>query len=140
MKKQSKPKAIICDMDGTLAIRSERGIFEFENSWKDSLNLPVFQIVQMFSCNYEIVILTGRQNKFREVTLRWLNDKKIPYNQLVMRETGDGRSHSLVKKELYKEFVEPYHDVLFVLDDAQEDVDMWRKEVFLTCFQPNYGV
>ena len=44
-----------------------------------------------------------------------------------------------VKIDMYNQFVKDKFDVEFVLDDRNQVVDMWRKELNLKCFQVNYG-
>ena len=61
------------------------------------------------------------------------------YKKLVMRKTGDYRKDSIVKREMFEEHIEGKYNVLFVLDDRNQVVDMWRKELGLTCLQCNYG-
>jgi len=40
---------------------------------------------------------------------------------------------------MYERLVPGTYDVLLVLDDRNQVVDMWRKELGLTCFQVDYG-
>jgi hypothetical protein len=56
-----------------------------------------------------------------------------------MRRTGDRRKDSVVKRQMYERTVAGKYDVLFVLDDRNQVVDMWRKELNLACFQVDYG-
>jgi hypothetical protein len=56
-----------------------------------------------------------------------------------MRRTGDRRKDSKVKREMYERTVPGTYDVLLVLDDRNQVVDMWRKELGLPCFQVDYG-
>jgi len=48
-------------------------------------------------------------------------------------------SPTAVDKEIYKAKIEPNYDVYLVLDDRNQVVDMWRKELQLPCFQVWYG-
>ena len=52
MKPQSIPKvnktAIICDIDGTLAIRGDRGPYEHERASEDTLNAPVKNLLNIY--------------------------------------------------------------------------------------------
>jgi len=45
----------------------------------------------------------------------------------------------LLKKELYDAHVKDKYDVLFVLDDRDQVVNMWRNELGLACFQVANG-
>ena len=56
-----------------------------------------------------------------------------------MRKTGDNRKDSIIKKEIYEKYLKPmnYH-VLFILDDRNQVVEMWR-EMGFTVFQVAEG-
>ncbi len=56
-----------------------------------------------------------------------------------MREDGDRRKDIVFKKEIYHEFLKDAYDVIFVLEDRDRTVHMWRKEIGLTCLQVDYG-
>jgi len=56
----------------------------------------------------------------------WLYKHSLPIDLLIMREGGDQRIDSTVKQEMYFEQIEPYFNVLLVVDDRQQVVDMWR--------------
>ena len=51
----------------------------------------------------------------------------IPYKQLYMRKTGDKRDDTIVKEEIFKEFIEPEYIVLGVIDDRNKVVRMWER-------------
>jgi hypothetical protein len=51
-----------------------------------------------------------------------------------MRKTGDHRKDYVVKKEIHRKLIKPKYEVLFVLEDRNQAVNMWRQEG-LTCLQ-----
>jgi hypothetical protein len=51
-----------------------------------------------------------------------------------MRKTDDNRKDCIVKKEIYETFIKDKYNVLFVMDDRNQVVNMWREQG-LTCFQ-----
>ena len=51
-----------------------------------------------------------------------------------MRKNGDFRKDFIIKKEIYEKFIKPKYEVLFVLEDRDQAVKMWREEG-LTCLQ-----
>jgi hypothetical protein len=57
---------------------------------------------------------------------------------LLMRREKDHRDDTIVKKEMYEDVVEGIHEVLFVLDDRDKVVKMWRG-LGLKCFQVAEG-
>jgi len=51
-----------------------------------------------------------------------------------MRPTGDNRKDAIVKREIFDREIRDRYRILFVLDDRNQVVDMWR-ELGLTCLQ-----
>lgn len=56
-----------------------------------------------------------------------------------MRQSKDFRKDSVIKKEIFESKIKDKYFIEFVLDDRHQVVDLWRKELKLTCFQMNYG-
>ena len=67
------------------------------------------------------VICTGRKEKNRAVTERWLRNN-IPYQSLYMRQDDDNRSAVEVKRELFQQIKEAYDECAFALVDDDDDV------------------
>lgn len=140
-------KYLICDLDGTLCdITHRRHFMEqpkkdwesfFKNIDKDKLNNAVHFLLSQLT-ETDIIFVTGRMEKYREVTEKWL--KRYGYTQpLFMRKDGDYRQDYEVKEELYREIIHPlYGKPQFVLDDRDQVVNMWRS-LDIDCFQVNYG-
>lgn len=132
-------KAVICDVDGTLAKMNGRTPFEWDRVDSDLPIESVINLVNIFHGHgHEVVIMSGRSDKCYNKTLDWLLNNLtlkhgVPFN-LFMRKDGDYRKDSEVKKELYQEFVEPKWDVAYVIDDRNQVVKMWR-ELGLTVLQ-----
>lgn len=134
------PKAILCDLDGTLALLNGRNPFDATDCDKDVLNGPVAHILSTYKQGgYAILLLSGRQDKHRDATLRFLEQHGIAYDMLQMRITGDDRKDAIVKKQLFDETIRDKYYIEFVLDDRNQVVDMWRDELKLPCFQVYYG-
>jgi len=137
-----KPKVILCDIDGTLALLGERDRFD-PTTGEDTLNYPIANILQVYDNQQvipvELILITGREDKYRIATEEWLKKHKIThYKKLLMRRTSDFRKDFVVKKELYEKEIKNNYDVLFVLEDRDQVVKMWR-ELGLTCLQVAYG-
>jgi hypothetical protein len=132
-----KPKAIICDIDGTIALRQAlgRGPYDMTRVSEDLLNLPVALIVRaMYSVGYTIVFSSGRDESARYATHQWLEEEVgIMHFDLLMRDIGDVRDDATIKKEML-DSVRALYDVAFALDDRNRVVDMWRAEG-VPCFQ-----
>jgi predicted kinase len=132
------PPAIICDLDGTLALLNGRNPYDAASCEDDVLNLPVYEILTRVGEDKTILLVSGREGKFKPQTERWLKANAVRYDALIMRETGDTRKDSVIKKEIYDTRIKPNYNVQFVLDDRNQVVDMWRSEG-LTCLQVDYG-
>lgn len=146
---------IICDLDGTLA-NCEHRVHHVRNkpkNWdafyagaiKDTTNFPVLNLLHTYlsadaGINYHLIFCSGRPERCREDTEWWLQNvchlSPDGYT-LLMRKDGDYRADYIVKQEILDEHIDKSR-VLFVLDDRQQVVDMWRRNG-LTCFQVAEG-
>ncbi len=134
------PSAILCDLDGTLAIIHDRSPFDSVRCETDLLNEPIAEIIKNYaSLGVKVILMSGRDEAARRPTTNWLAYNRIPYNALFMRAAGDARKDAVVKKELYEAHVRGQYFVKFVLDDRNQVVDLWRLELGLPCLQVNYG-
>jgi hypothetical protein len=134
------PPAILCELDGTLAIIHNRSPFDSLRCETDLLNEPIAEILKNYAkIGVKIILMSGRDQTSRRPTTNWLTYNRIPYDILFMRDTGDTRKDSVVKKELYEAHVKGHYFVKFVLDDRNQVVDIWSLELGLPCLQVNYG-
>ncbi|MEL6989627.1 MAG: polynucleotide kinase, partial [Bacteroidota bacterium] len=134
------PKAIICDLDGTLALMNGRDPFMAKNCDQDLLNTPVADLVKLKAKEgCKILLFSGRSEEYKAPTLEWLSRYEIPYELLRMRKVKDNRKDSIVKKEFFEEEVSGKYNIEFVLDDRNQVVDLWRDDLGLACFQVYYG-
>jgi hypothetical protein len=146
-------KAIICDLDGTLALKHDgRSWYDASTSDLDNPNKPVLALLRFVQeANWhglnteqdcQIIFLSGRQEKDREPTEKFLEKHRLNRYPLFMRTTDDFRNDTIIKKELYEENIKGNYEILFVLDDRNSEkcpvVDMWR-ELGLACFQVAEG-
>lgn len=129
----SKEAAIICDLDGTLAIHNGRSPYDTSKCDTDILCNEVASILTNMVGH--VIFVSGRDEKFRDKTKAWLdaNFTAKPY-ELYMRPLDDRREDSIVKQELYDNFIKGRFNIRFVLDDRNRVVDMWRRNG-LKCFQ-----
>lgn len=63
-----------------------------------------------------------------------LMNLNVPYKALFMRNTGDNTPDETLKRNWLIGYPLIMERVLFIIDDRQKIVDMWRREGF-TCFQ-----
>ncbi len=135
----SLPAAVLCDIDGTLAIHVSRGPYDLERCETDELNASVAEALEAFRARGDhIVLLSGRQSEYREHTERWLTKNGVDYDELWMRATDDRRSDDIVKGELFDAHVRGRFNVRMVLDDRDRVIALWRR-IGLACWQVNYG-
>ena len=133
------PYAVICDLDGTLALHVDRGPYEEEKCEGDAINHNVSMILQALEMiGYEVIFVSGRKEKVREQTERWLEKVGWGGHRLLMRNTMDTRNDAIVKNEIFDENIRGKWNVLAVFDDRDRVVKRWR-ELGLTCLQVNYG-
>jgi hypothetical protein len=136
----ARSKAIICDIDGTLAHMTGRSPYDYTLVSTDVID-PVVRDIVNFYYQHEVnvVLVSGRKRTCWQDTVDWLMDNQIQYTDLFMRSDSDNRSDTIIKKEIYDEFIKDYYDVLFVLDDRDRVVKMWREELGLKCLQVQPG-
>lgn len=134
----SKYNAFVFDLDGTLADMGKRTPYNFQDVYNDTVIGNVHKLLLILEANNDIVILTGRNEICREDTIKWLNHHGIPFTKLIMRPMGDQRKDAIIKMELFRDLIAPYHNILGVFDDRDVCVKMWR-EIGATCYQPAYG-
>lgn len=143
-----KYPAVICDLDGTLALHkmldgtSLRNPYDASKSANDIINVAVAKTISALSqTGHEILFVTGRSKEHEEPTREFIERVVSRYNigayDLIMRETGDNRSDAIVKNELYCQLIEPNYNVLAVFDDRPKVVSMWRA-IGLMVFDCNY--
>lgn len=151
---QDKPKAIICDLDGTLCNIEHRlhyvkkGIEGRKPNWpaffrgipQDSVNEWCAEIVRQFSGNHEIVYCSGRGEEFRGDTEKWLKDNNLWFGHLMMRSTNDHRQDNIVKEILLDFDILTQFTPVFAVDDRQQVVNMWRSRgiICLQCAEGNF--
>ncbi len=143
---QQKTKAIIVDLDGTLADDTwRRHTYSHpQRNWSEinamcKYDLPIRwcqELVEsMHKTGTHIIFLTARNSEAREATKAWLSHH-VPFKDftLIMRPERDFREDCIVKEDLYNDQVHALYDVLFCLDDKQTVTDMWRR-LGLKCLQ-----
>ncbi len=132
--------AVICDLDGTLAIHVARGPYDMEKLETDAFDHTVLNLLwNNVEDRVQVIFVTGREEKYREATVRWLQTK-YPFNNylLYMRPTDDHREDSIIKQEIYDREIKQKYNVLYVLDDRNRVVEMWRRNG-LKCLQVAEG-
>tara|TARA_B110000211_G_scaffold233016_1_gene298114 strand:- start:964 stop:1854 length:891 start_codon:yes stop_codon:yes gene_type:complete len=137
---ESLPKAIICDLDGTLCLLNGRSPYSGMGCIDDIPNSPVVKIIEKFQKDgHKIIFFSGRTDDSKEQTEAWLDKHGINYELLVMRAAKDQRKDAILKREMFDQNIAGKFQVDFVLDDRNQVVDMWRLDLGLACLQVYYG-
>lgn len=127
----SKPKAIIVDLDGTLALRvTNRSWFDWLRVGEDVVSEPVKLIVKNFKQveDYKIIIVSGRDEICRKITFDWLiQNLGFEPDLLLMREKGSFVDDSIIKEEFFWKYIDKEYNVQLVLDDRPKVSRMYRK-------------
>ncbi len=138
-----KEQTVIVDLDGTISQKGERGWYEYSKVSGDIPVERIIRLVRMLHLNgMNIIFCTGREETCMKQSVEWIrrhvfmND--VEPVEIYMRPTKDNRPDFVVKKEIYRNLIEPKHNVWFVLDDRNSVVKMWR-EIGLTCLQVEEG-
>lgn len=127
--------AVIVDIDGTLALHNGRSPYDLTRCSEDLPNQAVIEAVRAAAAaDLDVVYLSGREDSAYDDTSTWLTRHVGIPGPLHMRAAADKRKDSIVKRELFDAYVRERYDVIYVLDDRQQVVDMWRA-LGLTCFQ-----
>lgn len=136
----SKPQAIICDIDGTLAhMDGKRTPYEYDKVGEDSVDETIRYIVNVYdAAGFVVLLVSGREASCFDRTVEWLDCNDVAFDDIFLRKTGDYRKDSIIKKELYETHIKDEYEILFVLDDRDQVVEMWRGEG-LKCLQVQEG-
>jgi predicted kinase len=134
------PNCYLVDIDGTLAINNTRHPFAWDRVGEDALNQSVAKIVEKLGKDTKIILLSGRSSVCYDLTVAWLKQHQISYQDLFMRPANDQRPDDLLKSELYYFHVRDRYNVIGVIDDRPKVCRMWRN-LGLSVFQvgnPDY--
>ena len=130
---------VVCDIDGTIADIKHRlhYVKDGKKDWdgffskmdKDSLREDVFEILkEKESEGKQIIFVSARPEDYREVTKKWLEDnvKLESPLMLFMRSKGDSRPDTIVKNQIYNNYLKDMN-VTLVIDDRPCVIRMWKE-------------
>ncbi|GGH93892.1 AAA family ATPase [Arthrobacter liuii] len=124
----------LVDIDGTVAIKGDRDIYDGSKAHLDTPNRKVVDVIHKLQNYHRVIYMSGRDEQHRYVTARWLKDHGLYADELHMRPLGDKRKDSTVKHELFNIHIRGRYNVAGVFDDRNQVVQMWRA-IGLTVFQ-----
>ena len=140
-----KPRAIIVDIDGTLAHMNGRSPYDYTKVSTDVVDATVRDLVNSLSKEFKVLVVSGRDDTCFEDTAKWLRDNNIAHDDLLMRdstrvkENGGKVADTVIKREIFDESIKDHYQIEFVLDDRNQVVDMWRNELGLKVLQVAEG-
>jgi len=150
MGEYSEIQAVIFDIDGTLANCEHRRHFVsgkkkdfkafYDEMAKDSVKPLIRGLCNMYYMNnWHVIICTGRPERYRAITEKWLKDHGVMYKELHMRpEDRECDPDFEVKEDMLHSILERGIDVVLAVDDRDQVVKMWRHWA-ITCLQVDYG-
>lgn len=142
------PKAVIFDLDGTLADNNHRSPFDLSKLLDDAPREMVVTLLTMLhGKGYKILTVSGRESgtkeepaKYRNDTIQWMmrHGIGIKIDNHYQRKQGDSRKDDIVKEEIFWKHIAPVYDVKLAVDDRDQVVEMWRR-IGVECWQVNFG-
>ena len=125
---EHKPKAVIVDIDGSVARATHRGHHDYHLVSTDTPRMEIISMILAWTEaeKMEIIFMSGRPDSCREDTKKWLETYffEVPY--LYMRKTGDNRNDSIVKEELFWDNVAEHWNIIACVDDRNRVLRKWH--------------
>lgn len=139
------PPTYIFDIDGTL-LQAE-GRSHYNATDEEILNdIPVVSTMAIFELFYntgltDILLVTGREEKYRDVTIKWFTDRGYAINssKLFMRASKDYRPDYIVKREIYNNQIKENFDVIGVFEDRKQVIEKCWNKLGLFVFDVGQG-
>jgi len=147
---------VFVDIDGTVADLTHRRVYvrstpknwpAFERAIPDDTPIQwvIDAVNRLYDAGWTVVMMSGRSETSKEVTVEWLAKYGVKYHAMYMRrqweydengeikltrkgkKLGDYRRDDIVKKELLGVARADGYDPDVVFDDRDQVVSMWRK-------------
>jgi len=128
-------KIVLVDIDNTISDSSWRQALIAEENW-DSFHAAstfdkpinsVVGLVNVLSKHYTVIAHTGRTEKFRKITMEWLCNHRVEFNQLWMRPNHDYRpAHEIKLEQAIEAYGQNLSDhVSFIIDDDERVIEAY---------------
>lgn len=142
IKKFEKDSVCLIDIDGTIADITHRLHFVkpgkghkkdwkgfFESMDEDEVREDVKkEVMKLFNEGKTIIFMSGRPEKYREFTQRWLARNFLNiYYTIIMRKTTDKRQDDETKRDLFNEYFPDKSVIHVVYDDRPRVLRVWRE-------------
>ena len=133
---------VLVDLDNTLCDSQWRSDYARTKQWDkfhercvdDKPWRPVHLLLKSLPRTLRIIAITGRPEKYRNVTVGWLMGHGVPVDRLYMRADDDFRPDVEVKREFLENIRSREITPILALEDRPRVVAMFREEG-VPCFQ-----
>ncbi len=127
------PKAIIVDIDGTIADINHRGPYEQTKVLLDKPIHAICDLVRLYAASgFIIIYLSGREEPCRNDTLTWLKKHQLPEGLLLLNKKGEKRSSAITKLEIFNENILGKYYIYVVLEDRWKNIEAWNSIGLMT--------
>lgn len=136
----TRQQAIILDIDGTVAeltpdrvaMLRDRQFDQFNDTCATSRPIPsIVNLVRHYvtTSNSLIIVMTGRPEHMRLLTVSWLYANGIYPGKILMRPNDDNSTSDADLKEQWLKKLRDHYgfDIQFALDDRDSVVQMFRR-------------
>lgn len=125
------PWAIVIDTDGTTA-HHNRSPYDYARCYTDVPDENMRMLIRIVYeqgayDNIKILGMSGRPDTWRDMTIDWYKQHKIPFDEFYMRAANDNRNDADVKQEMVDNHIRGKYNVLMWFDDRDRVVRRLRK-------------
>lgn len=121
-------KAVILDIDGTIATPAGRVPWEFdEGVLTDEADMAVVQDIKYhINAGVAVIVLSARPFSCEQWTLEWLYELGIEPDFIYLRDESDPNPMEF-KKGTYLTYLKGNWDIVAVYEDDRRNIDMFRR-------------
>lgn len=133
--KSNYQKAIIVDLDGTVANNSHREHYAKSSQWDEfnaltlgdtPMEATIAAVNGFAMMGYKVVVFTGRQESAAKDTIEWLEKHKMTWHEMEMRRIGDYSPAPELKRRWFRAYSADCRFECAFEDDPNVCV-MWRE-------------
>lgn len=115
------PKTLFMDIDGTLVEHKNPHLTSLPSHKMNVLDGTIEKLLEWNKKGYTIILVTGRRESNREITVKQLQEAGIFYDQLIM---GIGRGPRVVVNDLKPNGMISAHSFNIVRDSGVKSIDL----------------
>lgn len=115
------PKTLFLDIDGTLVEHKNPNLTSLPSHKMNVLDGTIEKLLEWNKKGYTIILVTGRRESNREITVKQLQEAGIFYDQLIM---GIGRGPRVVVNDLKPNGIISAYSFNIVRDSGVKSIDL----------------